>query len=77
VTAVGSGDDFEQVTVRIFEVDAAATVVVVDLSGSLQERVGPVREPSLADAPEHAVEVVFPDEEASGTSRTASFRGTR
>jgi hypothetical protein len=30
--AVRSGDDFKQVTVRVFEVDTASVVVVVDLT---------------------------------------------
>src|SRR5262245_15953853 len=63
MTAVGAGDDFEEVPVGIFEVDAAAAVVVVDLSGALLERIRPVPEPSLADAPEDAVEIILPDEE--------------
>src|SRR5215467_11809180 len=63
MTAIGAGDDFEQMPVRVFEIDAAAAVVVVDLSRVLLERIRPVLEASLADAPEHAVEIVLPDEE--------------
>jgi hypothetical protein len=62
-TAVGTGDDLEEVAVGILEVHAAATVVVVDLAGLCLARVGPVFQPPLTDAPEDVVEVVLADQE--------------
>ncbi len=57
--AVRPGDDLKEMTVGVLEVHPAAAVVAVDLIGAVLARVGPVLEPSPADAGEDSVEVVF------------------
>lgn len=57
--AVRPGDDLKEMTVGVLEVHPAAAVVAVDFVGSVLARVGPVLEPSPADAGEDLVEVVF------------------
>ena len=57
--AVRAGDDLEEVTVGIFEVNAAAAVIAVDFASAVLAGVGPVLQASLADAAEDRVEIVF------------------
>jgi hypothetical protein len=61
--AVGAGDDFEQMSVWIFEVQTPAAVVVIDLTTPLLGGVGPVGEIALAAAVKDLVELVLADEE--------------
>jgi hypothetical protein len=51
------------VTIGIFEVNAAAPVIAVDFAGAVLAGVGPVLEPSLADAAEDPIEIVFTQKE--------------
>src|SRR4051794_2453121 len=62
-TAVGPGDDLEVVTVVAEEVDAAASVVVVDLSRVALRGVGPVLHLALGDPSVDRVELIVADEE--------------
>jgi len=50
-------------SVGVFEVHAAATVAAVDFGNAVAARVGPVLEPSFAEAVEDLIEVVFADQE--------------
>jgi hypothetical protein len=59
--SVRPSNDFEQMSVEVFEVHAAAAVAAVDFGNAVPARVGPVLEPSFADAVEDLVEVVFAD----------------
>src|SRR4029077_2616034 len=61
--AVGSGQDLEQVPVRILEVQAAAAVAPVDLPALAAAGVGPVVDPAVADAAEDRVELLLADQE--------------
>ena len=61
--AVGAGDDLEQVSVGIVEVDAAAAVFVVDLARLLLVRIGPMGEAPFGDPAEDRVEIVFAHQE--------------
>src|SRR5258708_5342424 len=63
LTAVRLGDDLEEVAARLFEVNAAAAVVVVDLALLLLHRIGPVVDALLLDAAEDLVELLLADEE--------------
>ena len=63
LTTVRASDDLEQMAVRILEIHAAATEVMVDLAGSGSGGVGPVLERSGVDAAEHVVEIVLPNQE--------------
>lgn len=49
--------------VGVLEIDAAAAVVATDFAGAFPVGIGPVLEPSIADAAEDLVEVVFADQE--------------
>jgi len=48
--------------VRVFEIDAAAAVIPADFARAFPVWIGPVLEPSIADAAEDWVEVVFTDQ---------------
>src|SRR5207253_10438304 len=61
--AVGAGDDLEEMTVGVAEVDPTAPVVVIDLARPHLAGVGPVVQPPLFDTAEDRVEVVLADEE--------------
>ena len=60
--AVGAGEDLEEVAVGVLEIDASAAVVPADFAGAFSVWIGPVLEPSIADAAEDLVEVVFADQ---------------
>ena len=60
---VGPRHDFEQVSVRVVEVETAPAVVFVQLAFALLAGVGPVTDLSLPDATEHRVELVVADQE--------------
>src|SRR5215813_6044780 len=62
-TAVRPCDDFEQMTVGIFEVHPTPAVVVVDRAGALLTGIGPVLELSFAQTCEDPVEILFPEQE--------------
>src|SRR5262245_52948182 len=55
--AVGSRNDLEQVAARVLEVDAASTIVTVDLAGLGLSGIGPVGETLLFYAREDLVEL--------------------
>src|SRR5215472_10119965 len=55
--AVRVGDDFHQVTARIFEIDAAAAVQVIDLARFGAPRVGVIAGAVSADTDERRVEL--------------------
>src|SRR5688572_24457266 len=55
--AVWTRDDLEHVPRRVFEVDAAAAVVAVDLALLLERRVGPPVEAALLHPAEDLVEL--------------------
>lgn len=59
---VGPGENFQQVTIGVFEVESAAAVVAVDLARSPLAGVGPVLNSALANAAEDLIEVVLSDE---------------
>lgn len=55
--AIGPGQHFQIVVVRIGKIDAAAAVAVVDGAGPLAHRVRPIGQSARPDAVEHAVEL--------------------
>src|SRR5215510_1886391 len=61
--AIGAGDDLEQVTVGVFEVEPAAAVVVIDLPPRRLTGIGPVGKLPVADSCEDLVEFCFIDQE--------------
>ncbi len=54
--AVRTGDDLQQVAVRILEVEPAAIIPAVDLVALVTTGVGPVREPPFTNALEDLIE---------------------
>jgi hypothetical protein len=60
--AIRSRDDLQEIAIRVLEVDPAPAVVVVDFAHFVVRGVGPVREPSLANACEDAVKLALADE---------------
>ena len=60
--AVWPGNDLEQVAIRIFEVQAAAAVTVVDRPALGLARICPVRQVLIADATERGVELFLANE---------------
>lgn len=50
--------------IGVCEVDAAATGVVVDLAGAPFTRIGPVRNPALANAAKDRIKVAFVDQKS-------------
>src|SRR5262249_30052855 len=60
--AVRTREDLEQVAVGVAEVQAAASVVTIDLAAPRAARVGPIFDAALADASEDRVEVVLIDQ---------------
>src|SRR5207245_7100480 len=56
-------DDLKVVPVEVVPIHASAAIVVVDSIRLLVCRVGPVRKPALADAPEDPVELFFAHKE--------------
>ena len=61
--AVGPGDDLQQVTVRVFEVQSAAAVPVVDHPRPGLARIGPVRKVLVADPVKGRIEFFLTHEE--------------
>jgi hypothetical protein len=61
--AIGTRDDFEQMPIRILEVETAPTVVVVGLPRLSLAGVSPVRQVPLADAAEYLFEFGVADQE--------------
>src|SRR2546427_7308822 len=57
--AVGTGDDFEQVSVRILEVDPTPIIPAVDLLALAAVRIGPVGKSPLPNPREDRVEFEF------------------
>ena len=61
--AVGLGNDFHQVPVRVVEIDAAAAVAMVDFAGTLTPRRRVVLDAAGADARQRRIELRLADEE--------------
>src|SRR5271166_745221 len=61
--AVWAGDQLEQVPVRVVEIDAAAAIEVVDLTGPLAPEIRIVLDAGGADTGKGGVELGFADEE--------------
>ena len=61
--AVGPGDDLQQVTVRVFEIQSAAAVPVVDHTRPGLARIGPVPKVLVADPAKGRVEFFLTDQE--------------
>src|SRR6059058_3680257 len=62
-STIWTGDDLQEVPARLFEVHAAAAVVVVDFSLLPLRRIGPVVHAAFLDAAEDGVELFLADEE--------------
>ena len=60
--AVRAGDDFEEVTVGVLEVDTASAVVVIDLARLLPPGIGPAGKISIPNPAENLVEFGFADQ---------------
>ena len=61
--SVGPGDEFEEVSARVVEVDSAAVVPGVDSAGFAPLRIRPVGKAARAYARENRIELGFGDEE--------------
>ena len=61
--AIGTGEDFEQVAVRILKVKATAAVSRVELAGMALPWIGPVGEMAFLDAMPDPIELALADEE--------------
>jgi hypothetical protein len=61
--AVGTGQDLEEVAVRVVEVHAPAVVPMVDPARVPAEGIRPVRSVAVGEPPEDLVELLFGDEE--------------
>ena len=61
--AVAPGDDLQQVTIRVFEVQSAAAVPVVDHLRPSPARIGPVRKVLVADPVKGRIEFFLTDQE--------------
>ena len=72
---VWTSDDFEQMTIRVLEVHAAAAVAVIDLAGAGLSRIGPIRETPLEDAGKDRVEFGLADEESIVLRGDLAFAG--
>src|SRR5262249_7035020 len=60
---IGTGDDFHEVTVWIFEIATPASIVMVDFLLFRLCGVGPISQPAFAYSPEYLVELCFTDQE--------------
>ena len=60
---VGPGDDFQLVAIGTRKIYPTPSVVVVDLAGTMVERIGPMVEGTLHDAIEDGVEIGLADQE--------------
>src|SRR5918997_1694496 len=70
---VGTGQDLQEVPVRVLEVDAPAAPSGVDLALPALVRVGPVRHAPRGDAPEDLVELGVTDQEGVVLRRDAAL----
>src|SRR6516164_1375971 len=61
--AVWAGDQFEQVAVRVVEIDAAAAIEMIDLAGPLTAKIRVVLDAARADTGESRVEFRVADQE--------------
>src|SRR5215831_14258474 len=61
--AVRAGDDFKQVSIRVFEIDTASAVVVIDLTQLPSPGIGPVGKLSIPNPAENLVEFGFANQE--------------
>src|SRR6516165_12650354 len=62
--AVWAGDQLKQVAVRVVEIDAAATIEMIDLAGTLAAEIRVVLHPGGADAGEGGIEFRVADQES-------------
>src|SRR6516165_4960219 len=62
--AVGAGDQLKQVAVRVIEIDAAATIEMIDLAGTLAAEIRVVLHPGGADARQRRIELRFANQDS-------------
>src|SRR5947207_1082835 len=67
--SIRARDDFQEMAVRILEIDAAPAVVMVDLSGFGAGGIGPIGETLLLNAAKRLVELCLGDQEGKMTRR--------
>ena len=60
--------------VRVLKVDPAPAVVMIDFAHFAARRIGPVRQPALANASEDLVKLAFADEEREWISSFLSMK---
>jgi hypothetical protein len=63
-TAVWTGDDLKQMTVWVFEIDAAAAIMMIDFIRACPARIGPVGQFPFTNAAEDLIELSFADQES-------------
>src|SRR5262245_39371390 len=61
--AIGSRNDFQQMSVRVLGIDAPSAVVTVDRVRLMLPRIRPMRKTVLLDAGENLVELLLSDKE--------------
>src|SRR2546421_12759988 len=61
--AVGAGEDFKVVAIRVFPIQATAAVIAIDLAWPVMSRIGPILQVSRADAFENHIKLRFADDE--------------
>jgi hypothetical protein len=57
------GQDLKAVAIRILEIEATASVTMVDFAGPRLSRVGPVSYPAFLDSTKYLLELEFPYQE--------------
>ncbi|MHC2296501.1 hypothetical protein ACVJBD_000707 [Rhizobium mongolense] len=72
--AIRTRDDFEQVTVRIFEIETASTVMVIGFAWLSLARISPVTKVSLSNSIEYRVEFCVTDQEGVVLAYDLTFR---
>src|SRR5262245_48613682 len=55
--AIGAGEDFQEVTVRILEIDSAAAIIVIDFTRLGFGGIGPIGTPPLSNPSKNFVEL--------------------
>lgn len=71
--SIRSRNDLEKMTVGVFEIRPAATVVPIYFASAMLAGVGPVLNSLAADASEYLIEIVFAYQESIVLGRNFAF----
>jgi hypothetical protein len=56
-TSVRARNDLKEVTVRVFEIESAPAIAMIDLTLLRLSRIGPMRQPLMANAAKDLIEL--------------------